>query len=208
MQQEINLYGSEFRPETNAFQSIFMFQAAALLIVALTCIYLFARHEVSGVDAEIELVARLESAAIERLQTVGPLITSITGEQTWAQQLDEATRMLAERQSILNLIQSTALGKTDGFSAQLRALSRQDVDGVWLTRILLSSAGQATRIEGRAFRAELIPVYVQDLTAEPSFSQLRFHRFQIDNPLNAADSALVYSMDSQVLTARNTGAGT
>lgn len=203
MNQQINLYSAEFRPETNAFQSMFMFQAAAILVVALTCIYLFASHEVSGVDQEIELVARLENAALERLRTVGPLITSITGERTWAEQLDEASQTLAQRQAVLNLIQSTALGKTDGFSSQLRALSRQDVDGIWLTRVALSGDGASTRIEGKTFRAELIPAYVQDLTAEPSFSNLRFHRFQIDHAADRDGNALTFSMDSQVLLALN-----
>lgn len=207
IRQQINLYSAEFRPETNAFQSIFMFQAAAVMVVALAGIFLFARHEVSAVDEEIELVSRLEAAALERLQTVGPLIMSLTGEQTWAEQLDDAYRTLAERQAVLNLIQSTALGKADGFSGQLRALARQDVDGIWLTRIVLSGAGASTRIEGKAFRAELIPAYVQDLTAEPAFSRLRFHRFQIDNPLADDETALTFSMDSQVLAANNASNG-
>lgn len=207
MDQQINLYTAEFRPETNAFQSMFMFRAAGVLLFALLCLYLFARHEVSGVDREIELVKQIESAAIERLQSVGPLIASITGEQTWADQLDEATRTLAERQAVLNLIRSTSLGRTDGFSGQLYALARRDVDGIWLTRIVLAGATESTRIEGRAFRAELIPAYVQDLTDEPAFSKLRFHRFQIDSPVDDDGSALTFSMDSHVLAARTPGSG-
>ncbi len=208
MDQQINLYTAEFRPETNAFQSMFMFQAAGILVLALVCITLFARHEVSGVDQEIEQVAQQESAAIERLQSVGPLIASMTGERTWAEQLADATRTLAERQAVLNLIRSTTLGNTDGFSSQLYALARQDVDGIWLTRIKLAGDMQSTRIEGRAFRAELIPAYVQHLTDEVAFSNLRFHRFQIDSPLDESNSALTFSMDSQVLVARERGSGT
>ena len=207
MNQQINLYTAEFRPETNAFQSMFMFQAAGILIFALMCITFYARHEVAGVDRETELVAQLETTAIERLQSVGPLIASMTGERTWAEQLEDATRMLAERQAVLNLVKSTSLGNTDGFSGQLFALARQDVDGIWLTRIVLASATQSTRIEGRTFRAELIPAYVQDLTDEPAFSNLRFHRFQIDSPVDDDGSALRFSMDSQVLIARAAGNG-
>ena len=208
MDQQVNLYMAEFRPETNAFQSMFMFQAAAILVFALLCITLFARHEVTGVYHEIELVAQLEASAIERLQSVGPLIASMTGERTWAEQLDDATRTLAERQAVLNLIRSTTLGNTDGFSGKLYALARQDVDGIWLTRIMLAAGAQSTRIEGRAYRAELIPAYVQNLTAEPAFTNLRFHRFQIDSPLDDSGSALTFSMDSQVLVARAQGSGT
>ncbi len=196
MKQQINLYLPEFRPETNAFQSMFIVQAAGILLVALMLIYVFARQGVAGIDQELEIVARQEVVALERLQSVGPLITSITGEQSWAEQLDDAARMLAERQAALNLIQGTRLGDTDGFSRHLRALARQDLDGIWLTHIVLSATGDQTRLEGRAIRAELIPLYVQDLTSEPAFAAQRFHRFEIDNPPDDGESALVFSMES------------
>lgn len=208
MDQQINLYTAEFRPETNAFQSMFMFQAVGILVFSLLCISLYARHEVNGVDREIELVGQLEAAAIERLQSVGPLIASITGERTWAEQLEEATRTLGERQAVLNLIRSTSLGDTDGFSGQLEALARQDIDGIWLTRIVLAGRNRSTRIEGRTYRAELIPAYVQSLTDEAAFSDLRFHRFQIDSPLEDDGSALTFSMDSKVVAANSGSGGT
>ncbi len=203
IKQDINLYRPEFRPETNAFQSRFMFQAAGVLVVTLMLIYGFAREGVTSVDQEIEIVARQEAATIERLENVRPLITAVTGEQSWSQQLEEATRTLAERQAVLAMIQGTTLGDTKGFSRHLRALSRQDVDGLWITHLVLSALGDKTRIDGRAIRAELIPLYVQNLTAEPAFAQQRFHRFQIDNPVDDDDPALTFSMNSQELVASN-----
>jgi len=201
--QQINLYRPEFRPETNTFQSNFIFQAAGILIIALLLMYGFARQEVSGVGDELEIVVRQETVALERLQNIRPLITAVTGEQSWSAQLEEAARTLAERQAVLNMIQGTSLGDTKGFSRHLRALARQDVDGIWITHVVLSALGDKTRIDGRAVRAELIPLYVQDLTAEPAFAQQRFHRFQIDNPVNQEETALTFSMDSQVLLARS-----
>ena len=203
MNQQINLYRAEFRPETNAFRSLFMFQAAGVVMLALILMYGFARQGISGIDQELEIVARQEAAALERLQSIRPLITAITGEQSWTEQLEEASRTLAERQAVLGLIQGTTLGEAKGFSRHLRALARQEIDGIWLTRIVLSALGDKTRLEGRAIRAELIPLYVQDLTAEPAFAEQRFHRFQIDNPTEEGQSALTFSMDSQILLASN-----
>ncbi len=202
MKQQINLYRPEFRPETNAFQSAFMFQAAGIMLLALLVIYVFARSELSSIEDEFEIVARQEAAALERLQNVRPLITAVTGEQSWSEQLEEASRTLAERQAALSLIQGTSLGDTKGFSRHLRALARQDIDGVWLTHIVLSALGDQTRIEGRAVRAELIPLYVQNLTAEPAFEKQRFHRFQIENP-DDEGPWLTFSMDSRQLIAGN-----
>lgn len=172
------------------------------MLLALLVIYVFARSELSSIEDEFEIVARQEAAALERLQNVRPLITAVTGEQSWSEQLEEASRTLAERQAALSLIQGTSLGDTKGFSRHLRALARQDIDGVWLTHIVLSALGDQTRIEGRAVRAELIPLYVQNLTAEPAFEKQRFHRFQIENP-DDDDPWLTFSMDSRQLIAGN-----
>ncbi len=203
MDQQVNLYRPEFRPETNAFQSRFMFQAAGALLLVLALIYAFARSGVEGVDEELVIVAGQEAAAIERLEKVRPIITAVTGEQSWSAQLDDATHTLAERQAVLTMIQGTTLGDTRGFSRHLRALARQDVDGLWLTRIVLSALGDRTQIDGRATRAELIPLYVQNLAAEPAFEQQRFHQFQIDNPVDDGDPALSFSMNSRLPLVRN-----
>ena len=203
MDQQVNFYRPEFRPETNAFQSRFMFQAAGVLVVVLGLIYGFARSGVEGVHEELTIVAGQEAAAIERLEKVRPIITAVTGEQSWSAQLDDATRTLAERQAVLTMIQGTTLGDTKGFSRHLRALARQDVDGLWITRLALSALGDKTRIDGRALQAELIPLYVQNLAAEPAFARQRFHQFQIDNPIDDNDPAMSFSMSSQLPLVRN-----
>jgi len=201
MNQQINLYQSQYRPQTRMFPAGFMLQATGVLLFAMLLIYGFAQQRVDGIEQELEVVTRLESVAHERLQNVGPLINAVTGETNWAEQLDNSLQMLAERQAVLSLIQGSTLGDNKGFSRHLRALARQDTEGLWLTHIALSALGDKTRLEGRAIRAELIPLYVQDLTAEAPFAKQRFHRFQIDDPVDDDDTALRFSMDSEILLA-------
>ncbi len=199
MNQQINLFQPEFRPQTRLFPAGFMLQATAIVLLGITLMYFFAEQRVASVEQELVAVARQESVVLDRLQNIGPLINAVTGETNWSDQLDEGLRMLAERQAVLNLIQGSTLGDTRGFSRHLAALSRQDLDGLWLTHIALSALGDKTRLEGRAIRAELIPLYVQGLASEAPFAEQRFHHFQIDNPVDDANAALFFSMDSDVL---------
>ncbi|MGI9202944.1 MAG: hypothetical protein ACR2Q3_02970 [Woeseiaceae bacterium] len=207
MNQQINLYQPQFQPQTQIFPAWFMLQATGILLFAMLLLYGFAQQRIAGIEQELEVVTRQESAANERLQNIGPLIKAVTGEKNWSEQLDDSLRMLAERQAVLNLIQGTTLGDTVGFSRHLRALARQDVEGVWLTSLTLSAQGDKTRLEGRAIRAELIPVYVQDVTAETPFAEQRFHRFRIDNPADDNESVLHFSMNSDALLVADTALG-
>ena len=205
MNQQINLYQIQYRPQTHVFPAWVMVQATGILLFAMFLMYGFAQQRVDGIEQELEIVARQESVALDRLQNIGPLINAVTGETNWSEQLDDSLRMLAERQAILNLIQGSTLGETKGFSRHMRALARQNIEGVWLTRIVLSALRDETRLEGRAIRAELIPMYVQDLTAEAPFAEQRFRRFQIDNPVDDEETALQFSMNSDVLLAGDIG---
>lgn len=199
MKQQINLYHAEFQPQTRMFPAWFMLQASAIVVLGMLLTYLFAQQRIDGVEHELAVVARQETAVLERLQNIGPLINAVTGETNWSEQLDDSLRMLAERQAVLNLIQGSTLGDTSGFSRHLRALSRQDLDGLWLNYIALSAMGDKTRLEGKAIRAELIPIYVQGLASEAPFANQRFHHFQIENPVDDGETFVSFSMDSDVL---------
>jgi hypothetical protein len=201
MNQQINLYQVKFRPQARIFPASFMLQLIGVLSLAMLLAYLFASQRVTGVEQQLDVVARQEAVAIERLQDIGPLINAVTGEINWAEQLDDSLQMLAERQAMLNLMQGSTLGDTQGFSRHMRALARQNIEGVWLTHIALSALGDQTRLEGRAMRPESIPLYVQDLTAQAPFAEQRFHRFQIDSPEDDEGGPLHFSMDSSAMLA-------
>lgn len=203
MKQQINLYQVQYRAKTRMFPAWFMLQATAAVIIGMMLMYAFAQQRIGGIEQELAIVARQESVALDRLENIGPLIKQVTGEKNWSEQLDDSLRMLAERQAVLNLIQGSTLGDTRGFSRHMRSLARQDIDGLWLTHIVLSALGDKTRLEGKAIRAELIPLYVQGLTSEAPFAEQRFQRFQIDNPVDDDETALRFSMDSDVLLAAN-----
>lgn len=199
MNQQINLYQPQFRPQTRMFPAWFMLQAVAIVLFGMALMYVFAQQRINNVEQELTIVAQQESIVLERLQSIGPLINAVTGEMNWSEQLDESLRLLAERQAVLNLIQGSSLGDTKGFSRHLRALSRQDIDGLWLTHIALSAMGDKTRLQGRAIRADLIPLYVQGLASEAPFAEQRFHHFQIDSPVDDGETAVSFAMDSDDL---------
>lgn len=207
MKQQINLYQAEFRPRMQMFKAPVMLQVAAALSVAMLAIYLFALDRVEQAERELAFVTSQEAAAIDRLTNLRPLILSVTGELSWSERLEQAMRTLEERQAVLKLVQGSSLGDTRGFSRHLRALARTETEGLWLTSMVLSPAGDRTLIAGRAIRPELVALYVQELTSEPPFDDQRFHRFQIESPEEGEGDALHFWMESQVLLAADTGSG-
>ncbi|MBT8090252.1 MAG: PilN domain-containing protein [Gammaproteobacteria bacterium] len=198
MRQQINFYKTEFRSEEQIFSAMTLLKGCAAIVFAMFLAYAFAVQKVGSIESESQIVARQETAAVERLVTIRPIIANVGGERTWSERLDDATRSLEEKQLVLSLLQGTALGDTKGFSRYLRSLARQNMDGLWLTHINLSALGDKTRLEGKALRGELVPVYLQNLADEPPFAEQRFNQFQINGAEEPGSSIVSFSIDSEV----------
>lgn len=195
MHQQINFYRAEFRNTETNFGATSIAVGCAAVAIAMLVVYVFAVGQLSGIDKELQIVSQQEAVALKQLEKMQPLIGAVSGEQTWAQRLDDATRALEEKQLVLSLVQGSTLGDTLGFSRYLRSLARQDTDGLWLTRISLSAQSNRNRLQGKALRAELVAMYLQRLADEPPFARQRFNQFQIEGP-SSGENAVTFSMDS------------
>ena len=199
MQQQINFYQTEFRNEGQIFGAGTLLKSCVTIMFAMLLAYVFATQKLANIENELQIVSRQETAAIERLEKIRPIINAVAGGQSWTERLDDATRSLEEKQLVLSLVQGSTLGDTLGFSRYLRSLARQDTDGLWLTQVNLSALGDKNRLQGKALRAELVATYLQDLAEEPPFAAQRFHQFQIDGPEETGGSFVTFSLSSEAL---------
>jgi len=182
MRQEINFYQPRFRERAVRYPASLLLQVCAAVLATMALISIYATLRVDGVTRELEVIARQEASAIERLENLRGTIDEITGETSWAERLEQASRELADKEASLRLISGTELGDSQGFARHLRALARQATSGLWLTNIALSAIGDKVWLQGEALQAELVPTYLQNLADEEPFATQRFHRLVIDNP--------------------------
>ncbi len=199
MRQQINFYNAEFSTGPQIFGAATLLIGCGVILLAMALSYVFALRQQISITNELQIVRNQETAAIERLQNLGPAITAVSGsgEKTWSERLEEATRSLREKQLVLSLVQGSTLGDTQGFSRHLRSLALRDTDGLWLTHISLSALGDKTRLEGKALRAELVPAYLQSLAEEEPFATHRFYQFQIEGSEEPTGGIVTFSMKGE-----------
>lgn len=196
MHQQINFYQTEFRANQNIFCAAMLLKALGAIALVMLLTFWFATAKLNGIERELQIVSGQQTAAMQRLQNLRPVISAVGADKSWAEQLDDAMRSLEAKQLVLSLVQGTTLGDTQGFSRHLRSLARQDVDELWLTYIGLSQPGDKARLEGKALRAELVPIYLQNLADEPPFASRRFHQFQIEGAEDSTPDVVTFSMNS------------
>jgi hypothetical protein len=85
------------------------------------------------------------------------------------------------RKKVLNFVDANRFGSGEGFSRYLLALSRLQVDEVWLSQIRL--AEDFMQIEGSSLSAEQVPGYFERFGDEEIFRGNRFDQFELNRDL-------------------------
>lgn len=104
-------------------------------------------------------------------------------------EIKDAEAKIQSRDRVLEVLNSGAVGKSQGFSALMESFARQGVNGLWLTGISVNGAGDQMRISGNAMSADLIPQYITRLSSEPALRGRKFTAFQVGQPKPVASAA-------------------
>lgn len=180
MSQQINLYNPILLQQKKIFSAATMAQSLAILLLGLLAFYGYARYQVAHLQTvSMQSEKRLESAQarVGRLtQQFNPRLKSAALESRIKQTQAELGTLAQAQQAL----QQSGLSESKGFSPYFKALARQIVEGLWLTRF--SVAGDEMRISGRALKPELVPAYIRRLSTEPIMQGRRFSTLEMRQP--------------------------
>lgn len=89
---------------------------------------------------------------------------------------------LQAREDVVQVLDSGAIGNTEGHANYLRAFARHSLDGLWLTGLTVVGAGNDIVVEGRTLKPELVPDYLDRLGREPVLRGHAFNQLQMRRP--------------------------
>jgi len=174
MSQQINLYNPALAPKVQVLSG----QRLVLGLGAVLAVCLLIAAAVGMDAARLTRAERGQAAHLAQLQSeVTALTQQVAGRKPSGElqaELQKLEALLAARHEVMALLASGSLGDTRGVSEYLRAFARQTTDGLWLTGLSITGAGNDIVIQGRTLDADLVPAYLQKLRRETT---LRGHGF-------------------------------
>lgn len=180
MSQQINLYNPIFLKQKKIFSAVTMVQALGAILIGAVAFAVFAQYQVAHLEAEVkrsEARAGVEEARLARLTTdFAARKQSVALES----EVKRSEHELKTREEIVALLESGAVGESGGVSPYLRALARQNLNGLWLTGFELM--GKDMILSGRALRADLLPEYLRRLGREDAMRGRQFAMLHMQEP--------------------------
>lgn len=187
MKNLLNLYTDELRERPIPYGLPWLV-AAVLATAGLMLGYgLWTQQRLAGME---EAQQRL----YVRQQTLNGSIAALEGQLVKDDQLDALEQDMArlrqaitQREKLLAELQWQVKHPTEGFSPKLRGLAAAHGQGVWLTRIQLTSLAvkrdepspsMEVRLSGRMHQGQQLPRYMDALAETDAFRGLRFNSMQ------------------------------
>jgi len=182
MSQQINLYNPALIPKPDVFSGRMILITLSSLTIGLLVAYAVTAY----LAARAVALEQLSSGRLAQMQSdISRLSQEVSGRKPSPQltaELESLDALLSGRNEVIAVLKSGALGDTKGVSEYFRAFARQSVDGLWLTGFTVVGAGNDISIEGRALRADLVPIYIQRLNKEDALRGHGFAMLSVQQP--------------------------
>jgi hypothetical protein len=174
MEQQVNLY----QPILGAEKRLFSARAfATCLMTLIACLAALTAFEASRTAQIEKSVTQLEQREASNIQMAARLSAVLRPALTLEQFDAKAKRLSADidsRERALAIVRGGALSVSSGFAARLEALANRQIDGLWLSNILLDSGDARLAMQGRSTDPNLLPAFLDSLAHEPAMLGIRF----------------------------------
>jgi hypothetical protein len=178
--QYINLLNPALQKRSDALSARVLFSTgiAAAIVVALAAAW--AQYNARDLERQANDGEAVLKRERDNLVAVAKAATERKPSTNLVDELARAEAKLKVHGDLIRLVESGALGKTEGFSDQLLAFARLSTNGLWLTGFSINADGSETEIDGKALSPELLPAYIRRLNSERVFQGRRFSMLDVN----------------------------
>ncbi len=181
--QSVNLYLPELREKkewlTANTTALCTLGFSVLMIMAMFLI----ENGLVDYEEKVELVESQKIAAEKRIVRIKNMPRANTIQ--FDRKLLRLTRKVRARERIGQIILGQNLGNEAGFSAALNDLAYHAISSISLQQIRISRGGKFVEMRGITKTVEDVPIYLQRLRGEKSFSDSRFGLMSVAKSANS-----------------------
>jgi hypothetical protein len=171
-----------------------------LVVVGVVAIYAYTWWQVGTLKSELKRAEQQHTMANKRLADATEKFGQRAGKISLDGEIARIEGEIVAKQRIQEILQRGIFSNTQGFSDYFVSFSRQHIPGVWLTGFDITGAAEQMTLAGRSTNPELVPRYMQKLSAEKTLSGIEFRVFQMNRPAADAKEPNAMYVEFQIKT--------
>jgi hypothetical protein len=195
MEQQVNLFQPILGAEKRLFSARAIGACLAIMFVWLGGLSGFESWRTGRIERSVNQVEERQASNLQ----LAARASAALRPATTIPQLDAEARKLsgdiASREQALDIVRGGSVSASGGFAARLEALSRQQIEGIWLGRIFLGSGESRLAIQGGTTDRNLLPRYLTALAEERALDGVSFNTLSMRRALpTEAPAQIVFEL--------------
>ncbi|CAN7383985.1 MSHA biogenesis protein MshI [Pseudoduganella sp. LjRoot289] len=182
MSQQINLFNPRFSKQKNYFSAAALAAALGVVLLVSLSLGVAAKLRVGRLEQEAAQVQAEHAKREARKASAAAEFAPRQRSATLQQELDQADSENRALRAVSVILDKGEFGNTRGYSSYFRAFARSRVNGLWLTGVQITGAGNEIGLQGRALQASLLPGYLSGLAREPVLKGTTFGHLEMNQP--------------------------
>lgn len=178
MNQQVNLYLPELRPRRDWLTASRLRVVVLTLVVIMAAISGYDYWRLSRLESEQSALQASVTEQVNETERLEREVAQRSGNERLQRELETRQTRLQRSRNLLEFLENTRPGNTEGFSSMMKDLSRASFEGLWLTEILIRQGGSSVMLRGAARQPAMVPDFIGRLSnGESQLRQRRFNRF-------------------------------
>ncbi len=177
--QKINLFKASAKPKRIWCKFIYMFALLAFIFAIFFSIagYNFVKNKLAQNDVD-DLMQKKNKIKVE-MEILEASLPEKGLEKSLKQRAANLGKMRGARERMFRELEKLQKGQSIGFAKYLHALSKYDIDGIWLSKFEFLNEGRDVFLEGTANDVALIPVLISKIGEDSTFQGKRFESLNL-----------------------------
>ena len=178
--QQINLFQAGLRKKQNRFAPAQLAQYAVIVVAVLVIISSVQTWLYYRATTRISELKATQQQLLAEVQKISNELSAGSDDSQLKVTISKKEQEQANKQNVLQALSGKQFGNVKGFADQFVGLSRQHIEGVWLTGLHIHSGGTRMNLTGSTYAPENVPKYLQNLSQEADFRGLEFKTFLME----------------------------
>lgn len=185
--QHLNLFSQLDRVKEPPFSARQQLQLIAIAVGVMLLVYGWLLMGDSSLSKELSAKQQQQRVLSESISQLQAEKDRQLRDSRLAQEIERLKKDVDFRRQLLATVEPDRQADVEGFAIHLQGLARQHIEGMWFTDIELLRGGQELALSGKTRIPELVPRYLQGLSAESAFNGHQFKIFRMHSEPQAGN---------------------
>ncbi len=171
MNQQINLYLSEFRVKKDPLTALVMGQILGSIVAVMVLVTSFDIYTEWSRGSELAILRVVLQEETTKTSELDEVLARRSQNTVLTDRLDQSEAQLESSRQISSFLSQTKLGNIVGFSEHFKDISRATISGLSVSEFSFEDGGEQVKLAGNVLESSMVPRYVSRL--EDSNSSIR-----------------------------------